>query len=80
MNIINNINYRATEFGLAGETVILAGANIVYNSPEDPQSFRENISVMAGLYIMALGVIASFVSNEIFNGLDRFQFCRSKES
>ncbi|NGX33113.1 MAG: hypothetical protein K1060chlam4_01174 [Candidatus Anoxychlamydiales bacterium] len=80
MNIINNINYNATAFGLAGATGILAGFRILYNSPESPQSFSENISVIAGLYLMSVGVIALFASNELFNGLDRFQFSRSKES
>ncbi|NGX52773.1 MAG: hypothetical protein KR126chlam5_01078 [Candidatus Anoxychlamydiales bacterium] len=80
MDIFNNIKYKAIAFGLSGAIGILAGGKIVCNSPESPQSLSENISVFAGLYIMALGVMFSFASNELFHGIDRCHFPRSKES
>ncbi len=80
MDIFNNIKCKAIAFGTTGAIGILAGGKIVYNSPETPQSFTENLAVFAGLYIMALGVMFSFASNELFHGIDRCHFPRSKES
>jgi len=62
MQIFNHNTYKTILLGAAGTAFSITGFKLTYSFPGPPQDLNENITIVAGLALMSVGAIASFMS------------------